>query len=233
MIRHFAIIVISLIPCGTLVGQVFHYPILPSVGKSISDFKPQKWSITDTAFGDLNKDGLKDVALVIEYQDTVMEVLPPDTIAKLSNPRILVIAFKLPGGGYSLVAQNNLFLLRSKEMGPGDSKDAGLFVDKKGILHIHYEFFHGDAEYKFRYQKEDFYLIGYVQHGVAGGEFMTDDYNFLTKKHRSESSWLEDFHPATSTVERITAPPLQSFKTFVHPGTWPVEEDGMVLENRY
>jgi len=232
MDRFFIVTILSLCACNPIFGQVFQYPILPSVAHSIDDFKPQKWTITDTTFGDLNKDGLKDVALVIEYQDTVLEVLPPDSIAKPSVPRILVIAFQLQDGRYSLSAQNNLFLLRSQEMDAGDAGGAGLSIDKKGVLHIHYEFFHGDAEYKYRHQKDDFYLIGYIQHGIAGGVFMTDDYNFLTKKHRHESSWVEDVHPATSTIEKITAPLLQSFKTFIRPGTWPVEEDGMVLENR-
>ena len=116
----------SLWICSPSVGQQFHYPILPAVTHSIDGFKPQQWTVTDTAFGDLNKDGLEDMALVLEYKDTVMEVLPPGSIAKPSIPRILVIVFKLREGEYSLAAQNNLFLLRSKEMDPGDAGSAGL-----------------------------------------------------------------------------------------------------------
>ncbi len=231
MIRILLAVVISLGVCKPLHGQAFRYPILPASATSIDGFKAERWTIIDSAFGDLNKDGLKDAAFVLEYQDTAMEILPPDTIAEPSIPRILVIAFRNSTGDYSLAAQNNLFLLRSTET---DLFHSQLRIDKRGVLHIHYEFSHGDAEYKFRYQKNDFYLIGYTQHGIAGGEYMEDDYNFLTRKHRHESNtdlWAQPRAPE-STIEAITAPPLQSFKTFIRPGMWPVEEDGMVLENK-
>ncbi len=233
MIQTIITVIISLSICSPLLGQAFQYPVIPNAGSGINGFKPDGWEITDTAFGDLNKDGRKDVALVLQYQDTVMEILPPVTIAKPSIPRILVIAFQRRDGGYSLATQNNLFLLRSKEIDvPGES-GVGLSIDKKEVLHIHYILFHGDVEYKFRYQKSDFYLIGYDQHGIAGGESMTDEYNFLTKKHFHESYFLYGNKKPESGMERITAPPLQSFKTFIRPGTWPEEEDGMVLENRW
>jgi hypothetical protein len=52
-------------------SKKFIYPDINKFGKSLSDFSPKNWEITDTISGDLNKDGIEDFALVAVCKDSI------------------------------------------------------------------------------------------------------------------------------------------------------------------
>ena len=80
-------------------GQEFSYPVVNQSGKSIDDLFPTGWTILNTATGDLNRDKLSDVVMILQHKDSVSIVKPgnsEDTV--LTQPRILVILFKDSSG---------------------------------------------------------------------------------------------------------------------------------------
>ena len=68
--RHYLTFVLTIFFAVTY-GQEFSYPAIKLTGRSITDFVPVGWTILDSAYGDLNKDGKKDAAIVIEHKDSI------------------------------------------------------------------------------------------------------------------------------------------------------------------
>src|SRR5688572_4327878 len=80
------------------------YPALPRQAASAEGFVPAGWALESQVSGDLNGDGIADLALVLHEQNPANSVShdalgekPLDT-----NPRILAVAFGDPSGGYVL-----------------------------------------------------------------------------------------------------------------------------------
>lgn len=70
-------------------SERFVYPNINKYGKTLDDFSPENWGITDTISGDLNKDGVDDFALVLGYKDSI----------KIKDgyrfPSVLLLVFKV------------------------------------------------------------------------------------------------------------------------------------------
>ena len=122
------------------------------------------WKVKDSVSGDLNKDGRRDLALILEYADSVVETDANGDRVK-SRPRILLIMFRDSGSNnYSLMVHQNQFILRAGEVYPSRDSYEGMEIDH-GVLRINFDFVRGFQTYKFRWQKGDFYLIGLCIHG--------------------------------------------------------------------
>jgi len=105
--------------------------------KEIKDFIPENWKVVQQVNGDLNKDNVEDVAIVIQNTDKNNIILNKemgvDTLDK--NPRTLIILFKdASTNGYKLAVQNNSFILSHEE--PEMSDPFSNIVIEKGVLKI-------------------------------------------------------------------------------------------------
>lgn len=143
----------------------------------IQDMSPEGWTVLESGGGkairegDLNKDGNNDLAFVIEGTGANGE----------SAPRTLIVAF---GPEYSLKVEAGNAILKADEGGiMGDPFD-GIEI-KNSSLYLH--FFGGsswrwDYSYQFRFQDEDFYLIGATKSffSINTNEGTKEDYNLLT-----------------------------------------------------
>ena len=236
---------VSLLFSGASFAQQNHYPVIVSGGEGVSDFVPAGWQIIDSvAYGDLNKDGLKDAAFVIQFKDTLTEWMynfetQKYDIEEQSTPRILVILFQHKDGWFHLAAQNNDFILRFDEGGAFGEPFNGLEI-KNGALSI--SFYGGSrerwgAKYIFRFQDNDWFLIGATSEvrDANLGDSEYSDYNFSTKKMKqtSERYYLnspnERDKPEVKTEwKSIKIGELKTFKTFIRPFTWKME-DGTLL----
>ena len=170
----------------------------PQKASKVEDFIPKGWKKLIVEKGDLNKDKIDDVVLVIEKND-------PKNFKKIEessrsnpvnfNPRIILVLFKDKNSKYTLVAKNDKNFIVS----PGYASEEGLetIVDEDSItiknntLRI-YTFWEGirasasSTNYVFRYQNNRFELIGLeiINSGTNGDdlEFNTYSINFSTKK---------------------------------------------------
>lgn len=171
----------------------------------VEDFIPKGWKSIVIKKGDLNKDKIDDVVLVIEKNDPKnikkSESTYEESVVNNFNPRIILVLFKDKNSQYNLVAKNeNGFIVsEGKSYEEGFEKLAspnlnGKLSDsisiKNNTLHI-YTYFEAtrsssSTEYIFRYQNNRFELIGLEVNadGAGGGYVESSNYsfNFSTKK---------------------------------------------------
>ncbi|MBC7829669.1 MAG: hypothetical protein H7122_18140 [Chitinophagaceae bacterium] len=212
-------------------GQNFIYPSINSNGYKLSDFVPLGWSILDSAKGDLNKDGINDAAIILEYNDSITFVKSrEDTV--LTQPRMLLILFKTAlDNNFRVAAQSNSFILNHDSPAMDDPYQE-LKIDK-GVLRIRFHMFYNigswyvtNTSYKFRYQQGEFILIGadYYSFHRASLDFEEYSYNFLTKK-RSFTKGNDNKGTKKTTWKSVKISMPKTLKTFKEPFTWEVEKD--------
>jgi len=195
--KNLFIILLVLIASQFSFAQSDEVTIKKSVSK-ISEFVPNGWKIITQAKGDLNKDRLEDVALVIENTDPKNFIIDKerwggDTINV--NQRYLLVAFKKSNGTFELVVKNTKFIPseNSKEspclMDPF-GQEGGIEI-AKGVLQIHFQNFYScgaweiyNFDYTFRFQNQKFELIGYNKFSMhrSSGEETSTTMNFSTMK---------------------------------------------------
>lgn len=200
--------------------QIYQYPILPSSGTKTESFVPKGWHILEQAVGDLNKDNLPDLAVVIESDVTVKNLKETDND---QNPRILWVAFKQTDGSYKLSVQSNESILLSNEGGVFGDPWAGLVIERGTLL---VQFYGGSADrwgydYRWRFQNNDWALIGatYTSASTHNNQFRKYDFNLSTGVGElTQGQWLEpDKGKATNDkVSRfnIGKKPLFKLKSF-------------------
>jgi len=172
-----------------------------SLVSDINDFVGGKWEIADAYYGDLNKDGQDDVAIVAVENDLDNIIiqpelsLGPDTL--YTSPRMLMVALK-EGEKYRMVAKNKHFLPPANDvdqpcLAEPLSEPGGISISK-GVLTIslHYWYSCGswyvsDDTYVFRYQNDKMQLIGFSSSSFhrSSGEMASVSVNYSTKKKQT------------------------------------------------
>ena len=176
----------------------------PQKANKVEDFIPKGWKKLVVKQGDLNKDKIDDIVLVIEKNDPKnikkSESTYEAAITKNFNSRIILVLFKDKNSQYNLVAKNeDGFIVsegRSYEEGfekltsPNNDKLSDSISIKNNTLRIYTSFeatrSSSSTEYIFRYQNNRFELIGLEVNtdGAGGGYLESSNYsfNFSTKK---------------------------------------------------
>ena len=176
----------------------------PQKASKVEDFIPKGWKKLIVEKGDLNKDKIDDVVLVIEKNDPKnfkkIEDSPRSNPVNF-NPRIILVLFKDKNSKYTLVAKNDKNFIVS----PGYASEEGLesldspdyndnlskaVTIKNNTLHIFtladYVKYATSTTYIFRYQNNRFELIGLDAQSILGDtEYVnTRNYsiNLSTKK---------------------------------------------------
>ena len=177
----------------------------PQKAKSINDFVPKGWKILKDengsnfiAKGDLNKDKLEDIAIVIEKNDKKNikknESLGPEELNL--NPRTLLVLFKEKDGTYTLAAKNDKGFIKSEgnEDNPALMDTLSDISIKNNVLKIVFYYFMtagswwtSSEVYIFRFQNNVFELIGYESDTYLrnSGEEEGVSINFSTNKVKS------------------------------------------------
>lgn len=151
---------------------------------NINALIPAGWHILEPvlgekaiAKGDLNKDGISDLATVIEK----------DTVKDEASPRSLLIAFGGKNNTYSLsiIAEN--VILRADEGGVWGDPFESITINRGSVLVSDYggSNWRWYNKYRFRYQDQDWFLIGYTSGSYFTGattmdQADEDDINYLT-----------------------------------------------------
>ena len=147
----------------------------PQKAKSVKDFIPKGWEQLDIAKGDLNKDKLEDVVIVIG-----------NPVINSDDDSVLLVLFKEKDGTYSLVAKNDKNFSKSYI-------NYSLLEEiriKNNILEIKFfisNIYNINKIYTFRFQNNRFELIGYDEGGysrLSGDQYRTS-INFSTNKMKT------------------------------------------------
>ena len=208
------------------------FPI-ETIRETIEEFVPKTWKIIRTANGDLNNDKVDDVALVIQEMDSknldIKSGYGIDTLD--SNPRILIVLLKNASTGkFKLKGISKTFILShlSRTM---EDPFSGIQISK-GILGIEFHFWYSagswfvtTVEYKFKFQKNDFVLIGAEFDQMDRGTMETTkrSFNFLSKK-MSETKFNEAIEDQKPTTEwkNLNLKKLKTLKTLTGPLQWTI-----------
>ena len=168
----------------------------PQKASKIEDFIPKGWKSIIVKKGDLNKDKIDDVVLVIEKND-------PKNFKKIEessrsnpmnfNPRIILVLFKNKNSKYTLVAKNDKNFIVSpgyaseEELETLDSPDyndnlSKAVTIKNNTLRIFtladYIKYATSTTYIFRYQNNRFELIGLDAKNISGDTEYVDTTNY-------------------------------------------------------
>ncbi|RUT72024.1 hypothetical protein D0817_04870 [Flavobacterium cupreum] len=157
--------------------------------------------------GDLNKDGLADYVLV--SQDTLSD----------NAPYLLEIYFAESNGHFKRVLSSVKAIDPAFPEGRKGYYNGNAFSDitiKKGILSINNELLRGHYEHKFRYQHNNFELIGFSEvYSDGQGTMGTIDFNLSTGiRIKKTEPYGEDDFPVTKTQKKIIIRPLPKLKDF-------------------
>lgn len=191
----------------TLLIFLFSIPILGyAQNENTANFK----SLVTTVYGDLNKDGLIDLAVVT--QDTISD----------NAPYLLEVFFKQANGDLKLIVSSTKAIEPQFPSGR-ENHFWGVAFDKlriqKGVLWIEIGFTRGHMEHKFRYQNDRFELIGYTYIDVNAGQIEQIDYNLSTGRRIEKEGTIseDDYTVVKDEVIKLTPlPKLEDFEPFVH-----------------
>lgn len=187
---------------------------VPLTGKTYQEFIPKGYDTMiigpSIARGDLNKDGLEDIALVLRN----IEETKYDTAI-----RYVVIIFKQQDG-YRLACIAGKVVMSSGDGGVWGEPFDGVRIKKRVLIISHYggSNWRWSVDMKFRYQDGDFYLIGETRDyywtmvecgdigiGDAGRNYV--DINYVTgDRYRRKTT--EDCKVLLNKKDKIKIKPL-------------------------
>ena len=167
-------------------------PRLPATAANAAAFAPRGWKVQVQASGDLNGDGRPDLAFVLHEVNPKLILHPKDfgTDNLDTNPRVLGIAFAMPDGTYTLVAQNSELIPRWTEPNMDDYfGEEGSLTITRGAFTVGLHYFAnmggwdaGSTSLTFRWQHGRFEMIGYENDNLKRntGEETKTSINFST-----------------------------------------------------
>ncbi len=197
------------------------YPNLPRQAASADGFVPRGWFLEAQAHGDLNRDGVGDLAIVLRQNDPKNVIENPalgenpfDT-----NPRILAVAFREgPSGIYALKVENHTLIPRREDPVRADpfGDDNGGIAIARGSLEVSLHHFMSvggwgmfTATHKVRYRNGRFELIGYDRSEVqrATGKTRDVSVNYLTRRMRLSTGHMSSGDPASVAWKTLRGAP--------------------------
>ena len=174
----------------------FAFPQLPLTGGALQEWVPAGWRILAQAQGDLTKDGVEDVAAVIERAEPAEHVPGCDKWRDRSSaaPRTLIVLTADGSGGFRLAAENRTIVLRADEGGVMGDPFSSLEILRGTVVLQHYggSAWRWGQTYRFRQQDGGWFLIGY-----------TDDSHHTVSRYQRQY----DFNPLTGKVKISTTGP--------------------------
>ncbi|MEO8239528.1 MAG: hypothetical protein ABI576_15605 [Flavobacterium sp.] len=153
------------------------------IGKPIADFIPAGYKIFQEIRGDLNKDGLEDCVVIIKGTKKENVITDEYRGKPDRNRRGIIVLFKESGNYIQAVKNYDCFSSENEDGGVYFAPELDVSIEK-GKLYVHYGHGrYGYWSYTFRFQNNDFELIGYDSSSNTGPVVNSEtSINFLTKK---------------------------------------------------
>ncbi|WP_417590866.1 hypothetical protein [Parasphingorhabdus sp.] len=197
---------------------------IPLNSASAEGFVPDGWYLEKSVEGDLDKDGLPDLALIIRQNDPklVIEGNGFGTGPYNGNPRTILVALKQADGGYLRIARNDQIIpVTGGAMidDPIDNASDGSLTIDNGVMRLNIGFWSSagswdmfNRTFSFRLKGRQLGLIGYDNHHVhrGSGDLNVVSINYLTRRKKTENGSIEDAH-VPEVWSKISRKPLIRF----------------------
>ncbi|WP_419678408.1 hypothetical protein ACN2EN_04985 [Aliarcobacter lanthieri] len=160
--------------------------ITPTKSKDPFEFIPKGYVLYDKLVGDLNKDGLEDIVLIIKGTDenNMIEVDHVGVVDR--NRRGIIIALNKKDYYEIVISNYDCFSSENEDGGVYFPPDLCIYIDKGNLFIDYGHGRYGYWSYIFRYKNSNFELIGYdssYNNGPIVNEITS--VNFLTRKLKS------------------------------------------------
>lgn len=170
----------------------------PEKSQKIEDFVPEGWKVISEVRGDLNKDKLDDIVLLIEQEDPANIKSNEEKLGPLKlnlNPRILLVLFREKDGIYNLKAKNDKGFIASEHSDDNPTLEdtfSGMDINNN-TLSIAFSFItsagtwqSSSSVYIFRFQNKRLELIGMEDFSFMrnSGDSEETSINFSTGKYK-------------------------------------------------
>ena len=129
--------------------------------KDPKEFVPKGYTLFQQYKGDLNKDGKPDVVLMIKGTEESKWVDDENRGRLDRNRRGLIILFKRKNGYEQILRNDTCFSSENEDGGIADAPELELEISKNTLQIYFAHGRYGCWNYIFRYQNNDFELIGY------------------------------------------------------------------------
>lgn len=207
--------------------------VAPKVCHQAESFLPDGWKVIASEKGDLNKDGIVDVAYVVQNQDKA-NLVNEDGVKRDKNPRELIVLFGTEDKKcYVLAVRNKTFILANDNEFM-DEPFQGIEI-KNGTLRMSFSEFYTmgswtttQYSYVWRYQDDAFKLIGAntTKFHRGDGDAVEISANFSTKKYSVTTfNMFDDEVEETIEWKKMDLTQLKTFETFKKPWTWTFSDD--------
>jgi len=167
--------------CSFFVSAQINIDVYPNfIGQPLSSIECNtEWHIVRKANGDINKDKLFDIVLILESRDSVLYQSCSDSYMQKNKPRIILVLFH-QNGLEKTVFQNNQMIALGDEGGMLPFLEAPDITIEKGLLTIYYQYTRSNQSYTFEYKKKNLYLLKASNFGVesVSGDYEDNLYNF-------------------------------------------------------
>jgi hypothetical protein len=185
------------------------YPAIAATARDAAGFVPAGWSLEQQQSGDLNGDGLPDLALAFHQQDSA-NILPNEGgfcgESTDTNPRILAVALAVPGGGYRLAVQNHDLVPRYDDACADDwfspeGQSGGGIAIARGAIRVTLGRFRsaggwsmGSSVFTFRWQGGALRLIGFDYTNIQrnSGETQSLSIDYLSRRVRTAFGTIDN-----------------------------------------
>ena len=210
---------------------LFSQAPLPDTVQGIEQLQSKSWLLLDSTRGDLNKDNIPDLVAVLQGTDTSNFEITSDLILDTLNlnPRVLLVYFGTADGNYVQQVRADQ-MIPLKDSPTLDEPLEGLEI-KRGVLQVKLRLWYSMGSwttssyaYKFRYQNEQFELIGYdgTTAHRASGEVTEHSINFSTRKMSISTSNFSETAPAKVEWKSFKLSQLRSLRS-MQVFTWEFE----------
>ena len=196
------------------------------IGENLNGIKKNpNWKILAQSTGDLNKDGLDDVAIILESKDSIQFKKCFNCKLIKSKPRVILVLFN-QDSKQTVVIQNNKFIARGDEGGMVNYLEPELSI-KNGWLKIFYQYTRSHQSYTFEFRNNQMELILAESVGVhsARGDFESDKFDFIKGILTSETGNISQ-EKSKKEIFRLDIQP-KSLNEFGEMYEWEV------FENKY
>lgn len=212
-----------LLCCSMLTSARLHQSVLPSQGYDLATLR--SWSNIEK-HGDLNKDGIGDIVIIAtpHFKEMIQVNESGDTLD--ANKPVLSIFFGTGNDEFKCMFQSDCALPARDD--PFHFLDFGIDINDKGVFAIsigHFSSMGGwgnsDEKYVFRFQNNDFYLIGQDENYYMrnSGEGTKTSINYLT--HRKQEVTYNMFNDKVKPREKWSRIPSEPLRIL---GTWTMGE---------